>query len=146
MGEQGNGGVDTPTKNSLHDYREHIVEARQKMQEAYDKTIISLSGIALGLALTIAKDIGGANPKRIEWLYWAMGLWTLSLSLVLSSFFVSHAALGKVLKDIDNDTLDRRQPGGRLATITQIMNGSAGLLFIAGVVAMIVFVYKNTGD
>src|SRR5436190_223645 len=41
------------------EYRAHLVEARQKAFEDFDKTVLLLSGGALGVSITFVKDLIG---------------------------------------------------------------------------------------
>jgi len=43
-------------EESLQEYRTHLVAAEQKAQEDYDKTVISLSGGALGISFAFIVD------------------------------------------------------------------------------------------
>ena len=42
---------------SLREYRKELIQTVQKLNENYDKLIITLSGGALGLSLAFIKDI-----------------------------------------------------------------------------------------
>ena len=60
----------------LLDYRNQIFDADQKQQESFDKTLITLSGGALGITFAFIKDIIGSNPIicpiliSIAWIRW----------------------------------------------------------------------------
>ena len=44
---------------TLQEYRAHLVSAAQKAQEDFDKTLLALSGGALGVSFAFVKDIVG---------------------------------------------------------------------------------------
>jgi hypothetical protein len=48
--------------DDLSDYRKHLQTAEQKSQEDFDKTVLSLSGGALGISFIFLKDVIGPNP------------------------------------------------------------------------------------
>ena len=47
--------------NALQKYRDFLIAAEQKSQEDYDKTVIALSGGALGISFAFATDIVGGQ-------------------------------------------------------------------------------------
>ena len=46
----------------LKEFRSFIRAADQKAQEDFDKTVLVLSGGALGISMTFLKDIAGDDP------------------------------------------------------------------------------------
>ena len=68
------------SKQSEHlaDYRKWLVSAEQKSQEDFDKTILSLSGGALGISFVFLKDVIGPLPilqpgfLLAAWLAWRL--------------------------------------------------------------------------
>ena len=46
----------------LKEYRNWLIAAEQKAQEDFDKTVLSLSGGALGISFAFVKDIVGDQP------------------------------------------------------------------------------------
>ena len=128
----------------LRKYREHLVQAEQKTQEDYDKTILSLSGGALGISFAFIKDILGTDPivqpnlLLIAWICWGM-----SVGVVLFSHYFSHLSLRKSIEQVDKDKIHDERPGGIYDRITAFMNAIDGILFLIGVVIMIAFVYLN---
>ena len=126
------------------EYRQWLVSAEQKAQEDYDKTILTLSGGALGISFAFIKDILGDNPIiHSTWLVAAWALWALSTSAVLSSFFVSRLALRKAITQCDDRTIFKTSPGGFYTTILRVLNISAAALFFTGVCVMAGFVNSN---
>ena len=60
-------------------YREWLVVAEQKSQENFDKTVLTLSGGALGISFAFLKDIVGPQPIILSvflltaWFAWEIG-------------------------------------------------------------------------
>lgn len=130
----------------LKEYRQHLVVAEQKAQDAYDKTVLSLSGGALGISFAfIDKFLTGQNVTNNSCLVFAWFCWGLSVAIILASHFFSQRALRRAIKQVDANQIYIRKPGGVFSVITDICNGTAGLLFVAGVVLMVLFVRGNIG-
>lgn len=134
-----------PKKDEVDpEYRQWLVAAEQKAQEDYDKTILTLSGGALGVSFAFVKDIIGENPiHNSSWLVLAWVLWALSTSAVLSSFFVSRLALRKAIVQCDDGTIFCQAPGGFYTKLTRVLNLGGAVLFFAGVLYMAAFVNNN---
>jgi hypothetical protein len=138
-------------EESLQEYRTHLITAEQKAQEDYDKTVISLSGGALGISFAFIKDIIGDHPiisKNILVSGWIC--WGLSITLVLASYFLSHLALREAIKQFDTAVKNlnvgeiySQRPGGWYSLITAILNVIGGILFLAGVILIAIFVWYN---
>lgn len=124
-------------------YRKHLVEARQKAQEDYDKTVLSLAGGALGISFAFVKDIAGPGPVLVPfWLMAAWACWGVSSLCVLISFYTSHIGLDRSIQHIDRGEFTYR-PGGTAVILTNILNAVGGLSFVLGIGAISVFVYLN---
>ncbi len=81
------------------EYRQQLITLEQKSVESFDKTVIALSGGALGLSLTFVKEIVDlANALQTQWLLTAWICWTTSLLCVLLSFWLSAKAMRKAIK------------------------------------------------
>jgi hypothetical protein len=128
----------------LEEYRNLLIAADQKAQEDFDKTVLSLSGGALGISFAFVKDIIGSKPTiQPEFLLAAWVSWGLSVTFVLSSFYFSQQALRQAIKQVDNQEIYKRSPGGLFSRVTAIFNALGGLLFLIGVISMVVFVSYN---
>ncbi|MCA9330431.1 hypothetical protein KC957_00125 [Candidatus Saccharibacteria bacterium] len=124
-------------------YREHLVTARQKAQEDFDKTVLSLSGGALAISFAFVKDFIGQDPIIAPLLLMlAWGLWGLSSLFVLVSFYMSHLSLDRAIQQIDKGQYQYRL-GGIAARITDILNATGGFMFFFGVCSIAVFVFFN---
>ena len=128
----------------LREYRQSLVAAEQKCQDDFDKTVLSLSGGALGVSFIFVKDIVGSNPiSNSSWLLLAWLAWAFSSLAVLMSFFSSHLALRKAIQQCDNGTIYGQKPGGLLSDLTRNLNAAGALLFFCGLCLMTAFVFKN---
>jgi len=127
-------------------YRQHLVAAEQKSQEEYDKAALTLSGGALGVSFAFVKDLVGPSGVVLPgMLVAAWMLWAASIVAVLASYYVSRLALRKAIVDCDNDNIRKPTctPGGYYTTALRWLNGASGVLFLAGVVSISVFVFNN---
>jgi hypothetical protein len=132
-------------KPHLVEYRATLVAAEQKSQDDYDKTIVSLSGGALGISIVFLKDIIGESDPSATWaIVTAWSFWALSLTSVVVSYFFSRIALSKSIVQTDQDNLGE-SVGGWASTATSLSNSVSGISFILGVVFLIYFATKNIG-
>jgi hypothetical protein len=71
--------------DDLSEYRKHLQAAEQKSQEDFDKTVLSLSGGALGISFVFLKDVIGPNPiVQPNMLFAAWVAWGISTFCVLA--------------------------------------------------------------
>lgn len=132
------------TPNDLTDYRKHLVSAEQKSQEDFDKTVLTLSGGALGVSLTFLKDVIGSSPVASPGLLLSSWMcWAVSASVVLISFYLSQIALRHAIAQVDNGSIHNEKPGGRFSTYTSWLNGLGAILFLVGMFTIILFVHAN---
>ena len=121
-------------------HRDLLVTTEQKSQEAYDKTVIALSGGALGISFTIAGDLV-AKPAHASWLLvTAWTLWALSLTAILWSFYLSQRAMRAAIV-----AHDKGKPTIHIFTdkLTGYCNFAGGTFFVLGLAAIISFVGCN---
>jgi len=130
--------------SSLSDYREHLVAAEQKSQEAFDKTVLSLSGGALGVSFVFLKDVIGSNPVQgPSFLLAAWVCWAGSSLSVLASFLLSHLALRRAIKQVDDGTIYNQRAGGGFSVTTVLLNAMGAVLFFSGVCSITAFAAEN---
>ena len=128
------------------EYRNGLIAAEQKSQDDYDKTIVSLSGGALGISILFIENIiGNKEPELIWTVITAWSLWAASLGSVVVSYFLSRVALRKAIHQTDEGDFSDGV-GGWASKATQVTNVLSGLLFIAGIVFLIIFASSNIGD
>lgn len=126
-------------------YRQHLQDACVKSQESFDKTVLSLSGGALGVSFIFLKDVIGSKPIDAPGLLVATWVaWAASSLAVLFSFHLSHLALRKAISQVDDGSIaDGARPGGGYARATAWLNVSGAVLFFAGVVSIVIFASFN---
>ena len=128
----------------LQEYRSLLITSEQKAQEDYDKTVLSLSGGALGVSFAFVKDVvGSQSMAHSEFLLMAWIAWGISATCVLASFYFSQQALRRTIKQVDANKVYEQIPGGFFSRLTAILNASGGLLFFIGVVLITIFVSQN---
>lgn len=132
-------------------YRAQLMELEQKTQDSYDKTLLTLSSSALGLSFAFVTEIvpiGQAEGNILLLIAW--GCWGVSLAFVLFAYYMSRQAFRDAIKRIDNAinqgnlmTIYQKPIGGRKDQVTSFCNATAGILFLAGVAFIIIFVSLN---
>ena len=131
-------------EEDLSEYRKHLQSAEQKAQEDFDKTVLSLSGGALGISLLFLKDVIGPNPVLMPHLLFAAWLsWGASTFLVLASYYASYLALRRAIRQVDDATIRNQKPGGIFRNLTAILNAAGAILFLVGVACMVFFANAN---
>src|SRR5690349_13298608 len=56
--------LEVENRKQLAEYRNHLVTAKAKAQDDYDRTVLALSGAAIGISLTIVKDFLGSQAAQ----------------------------------------------------------------------------------
>ena len=126
------------------EYRKQLVEFEQKIGEGFDKTLIALSGGALGLSIAFIKDIVGATAMTHEcYLIASWSFWALSLGSILFAFYFGQLAYRKAITQVDNKTIHTEVTGGKYATIVNWLNAIGAISFLLGVILIIAFSIKN---
>jgi len=130
--------------DAMAEYRKWLVAAEQKSQEDFDKTVLTLSGGALGISFAFLKDIVGPQPIVLSgFLLAAWFAWAFSTFSVLTSYYLSHLALRRAIGQVDDGTIFKQPPGGVFACLTAILNGIGAVLFLIGVCCITVFAVAN---
>jgi len=142
--------VDSPTpeddarQKQLDAYRCVLASAAQSTQSEYDKAVMALSGGALGISFTLLRDVLGTKAlASFGFLFWAWMLWIISISSIFVSFYTSIKACNRALSDTDNGLVDKTNAQSGWAKVTAILNVSAGICFLTGVVFLAIFVACN---
>lgn len=132
--------------NQLEEFRRTLLDARQQAQNNYDKHLISLSGGALGVSIAFINNIIGNNPIHYQnCLLWAWILWIVSIVTILVSFFSSHRAIEKAIRQVDNREVYEKHLGGGWDKVTSTLNIISGVAFLLGMLLIIFFIYHNLG-
>jgi hypothetical protein len=135
--------METHVDEQLRDYRGQLTTLEQKTQEGYDKTVLSLSGGALGVSFAFVTNFVERGSMQASGLLVASWIsWAVSVTATLASYFTSHLALRKAIRDVDSGKSVKR-PGGWYDWITAGLNVTAGVLFLVGVVLVACFVWRN---
>ena len=123
--------------------RRQLLEDRQaRAQDAYDQALFKLSGGALGLSFVFMAQIAGDDPRRVWALWWAWGLWIVSLVCVLWSHYSSERAMDRAIEQLD---AGRQSDGGRFDKFTGLLNAVGGIAFVVAAVFAGVFMITNLG-
>lgn len=125
------------------EYRKVLIAAEQKSQEEFDKTVLSLSGGALGVSFVFLKDVIGDAPVAVPWLLIAAWVcWGLSTLAVLASYHLSVLTIRCCIRQIDLCQHEEKF-GGEFARWTAWLNVAGAVLFFAGVLSITVFAGVN---
>ena len=134
-------------KKLLAETRADLLKRQLSNAENYDKAILSLSTVFLGLSFAFLKDF--VPTDRAEWLCLLYGSWVVLTAAVLTtilSFRVSQRAIDKQLKRAEDyylhgrlDTLNK----SLAARFTDWLNDASGILFVLGVSLTTAFVLIN---
>jgi hypothetical protein len=120
-------------------YRAHLLELRRESQASYDRTLMALSGGALGLSLTFLKQvIGQSPPTRLLLAAWSC--WGLSLTVVLISHWCSGMALTRAIEQVGMGDTNSATLGQPFDKATRLLNLAGGLLFLGGLGCFIAFI------
>jgi hypothetical protein len=134
---------DQEYRKTLRDYRALLIEGERKSQEDYDKTLITLSGGALGVSFAFVKDIVGDNPITCtDLLLWSWIFWGISLFIMLLSFYFGQRAFRKAINQVDQGN-EPDIPGGIFSPLTQVANVLGGVFFLVGIVLIAFFANYN---
>ena len=131
--------------SSLDEYRAQLIESEREAQTAFDRTLLTLSGGALGLSLTFVDRLIGPSGSATGLLYASWILWTLSLSIMLSSHYMSTLAMRKAITQVDKGKIYDEKPGGAYDVVIKVLNPIGAVSFLAGVITMVCFVSANKG-
>lgn len=130
--------------DEMQAYWKHVLDADQKSVEAFDKSLLTLSGGALGLSLVFVRNVvGTSDPQNTGRLLGAWIFWIFAISLTLASFYCSHRALRRTLHQIREGKLPEGSPGGRWSTATTWATVVSGIAFLIGLVLIVWFASSN---
>ncbi len=128
-------------------YRDGLVETQRKLNESYDKLIITLSGGSLALSITFLKDIIGSNKINDPiFLLLAWGLFVLSLTAILGEILFGIKAHKKAITQVDDGSIHKQKVGGKSSYFSSFAHWLASISLILGLLFISVFAYFNIGD
>ncbi len=135
---------DDPAVPSDPTFRDRLIEADRVESQAYDKTVLTLSGGALAVSLAFLKDIAPhPHPSTLWVLHSAWGLLTCSLIFVLASMLTGRRSIRRIIKQIDEGTWTKEPVGGNYFWITSALNTASGVAFVMGAVFLFAFAASN---
>lgn len=128
--------------------RQSYDAAELEVSGRYDKWILTLAGGALGLSITFIEKIA-ANPssQSLIWLKLAWAFLVAALLAALISLITSQSAIRENRAELDSANTEGRPP--RLSfprwftRLTNFLNWASLTAFIAGVIFLCVFSFKN---
>ena len=134
-------------KKLLAETRADLLKRQLSNAENYDKAILSLSTVFLGLSFAFLKDF--VTTDQAEWLGLLYGSWVVLTAAVLTtilSFRVSQRAIDEQLKRAEDYYLHGKQDTlskSLAARFTDWLNDASGILFVLGVSLTTAFVLIN---
>lgn len=131
------------------EYRKRLAEREHKIGDGFVKTLLTLSGGALGLSFVFIKDIVGKSTiKSGNILIASWSILTLSLTSILIVLYLNMIAHRCAINQIDEDEepkRDQKTAGGKCAEAIPWLNFVSVFTFIAGVIFLFIFAFNNLG-
>jgi len=135
-------------QDELKKYRQFLIDTQIKLNESYDKLIISLSGGALALSITFLKNV--IENKEINYpalLLIAWALFVCSLAAILCSILFGIQAYKKAILQVDDESIyDKETTGGKSSKLSSVMHWIAAISLLIGLVFISTFTYFNIGE
>ena len=132
--------------DEIKKYREGLVETQRKLNESYDKLIITLSGGSLALSITFLKDIVGSDKINCPlFLLIAWALFVLSLASILLEILFGIKAHKKAIRQIDDGSIYEEKVGGNSSFWSSAGHWVASISLILGLIFIAIFAFKNIG-
>lgn len=121
------------------DERKLLIDAEREGARSFDKYILTLAAGALGLSLTFIRIIAPtASQKTVWYLFWAWGLFCLSILSTLVSFLTSQRACRIAVK-----ILEGKKKNNHMAKVTLFLNIVSIIFFVGGTILLLIFSSKN---
>ncbi len=141
-----NGANESVENENLKIYRKQLTQIEQKIGDSFLKTLLTLSGGALGLSLAFIKDIVGENPMvNPKILIASWSLLTISLASILLSLYLGISAYRHAINQTDKGTIYKEFVGGWCAKAMPYSNFISISTFVFGVIFLFIFAFKNIG-
>jgi hypothetical protein len=130
--------------HELTDYRKTLVQLHQESQSSLDRTLIALSTGALGVSFAFVKQfLENRVPQKLWLLEGAWVFWILCTAAVLYSYAASARSARDALRSVDEGRAYSQDFDGKFGIVVERLNTAAGILFVAGLIAMVVFAALN---
>lgn len=127
------------------DERKSLITTELDVSSRFDKSVLTLSGGSLLLSMTFVKDIA-ENPNLTCILLLAWLLLALAICLMLVSLLTSQSALRRQREILDENLANPEAAAkieNKWAVVTNWLNWSSIIVFIAGVICLSLFVAAN---
>jgi small-conductance mechanosensitive channel len=130
--------------------RRDLLDRQLSNSEKFDNAILTLSTGALAISLAFIKDIVPLKIAQNIWLLRA-SWWLFGFSIIstLVSFAASQCGISRQLKYAEEYYLNKKdeylKKRNYPAILTDCLNYSSGILFIAAIIFTIMFVSSNLG-
>lgn len=125
------------------EYREFLIATQSKLNENYDKLVVTLSGGALALSMTFISDIvnlGQLSDEKLLLFSW--GLFVLSIASILGEILFGIHAYKRAVRQLDSNE-DASNIGGWFGFFSTCLQRLAALSLLAGLITISYFVYLN---
>lgn len=126
---------------SYSKFRDDLLKRQLSNNENYDRAILTLSTAALGLTVSFIRDL--QKPRYLGWLIAAWFCLVLAIIAIIISYPISQKAIDKQLEfakgyylQDDESAADAKN---HLAVYHDKLVASAGFIFVAGIVFILVF-------
>lgn len=130
--------------NNLSEYRNWLAQTEKKIQESFNKALLSLSGGALGVSFVFFKDLINSHPISDPFfLLFAWISWALSSTSVLYSYYLSRLYFRRAISKVDDGTIYDSHSRGKFTFWTRVLNIAGICLFLLGVISITIFVNYN---
>ena len=135
------------------DYRALLIERELRVGEGYDKTLITLSGGALGLTVTFTGELVGEGAiVGASWLLGAWIAWSVSLGSLLSAYYFGRLSYKQAREQLDeymqqeeNQQAEQPDYGAPFSRYVEWLNAVGGVSFFGGLVSIVWFSFLNLG-
>ena len=123
-------------------YRNQLLATAEKAQELFDRTLVTLSGGALGVSFAFVRQFIGQAPMLERGrLVTAWAAWAASLTTSLLSHYASTIAHDQAIRDLDANRDSKL--ASWLNRSVGILNGLSLVGFLIGLGFMAAFVHYN---
>ncbi|MFA5529198.1 MAG: hypothetical protein WDA11_00885 [Thiohalomonadaceae bacterium] len=131
----------------MEKYREGLIETQRRLNESYDKLVVTLAGGALALSVAFLKDVVQFSdvvyPKLLitSWM-----LFVLSLAGILGEILFGIEAHKTAIKQIDAGTIHNGKVGGKFSRLSTYLHRTSAAALLIGLMLLSIFAYLNTGE
>lgn len=141
-----NSTSDEHPDEELKEYRQGLIDTQRKLNESYDKLLVTLSGGALALSIAFLKDVIGSNEivhPNLLLIAWAF--FVISLASILGEILFGIQAHKRAVEQVDDKTIRKEKVGGKSSSWTTRFHWTAAASLIAGLIFISAFAFFNLG-